>query len=111
MAVWDGLDEFVPCEDEVGEDEEHSAEGEEAAALEHGGHEHGADEDRVDAYADADDAFRGTWDDACECNGQKGEGAEEDHGEVAFGFSGQFPVLFDFLEVSAGEIGDVPYVA
>lgn len=38
VAVWDGLDEFVPCEDEVGEYEEHCAEGEEAAALEHGGH-------------------------------------------------------------------------
>ena len=56
VAVWHRLDELVPCEDEVGEDEEYGAEGEEAAALEHGGHHHDADEDGVDADSDADDA-------------------------------------------------------
>ena len=111
MAVWDGLDEFVPGEDEVGEDEEDGSEGEEAAALEHGGHEHGADEDGIDADADADDAFRGAWDDAGEGCDKEGQGAEEHHGEVSFGFSGQFPVLFYLSEVSAGEIYYVPDVS
>ena len=111
MAVWDGLDEFVPGEDEVGEDEEDGSEGEEAAALEHGCDEHGADEDCVDADSDADDAFRGAWDDAGESGGKECQGAEYHHCEVAFGFSGEFPVLFDLSEVSSGEIYYVPYVA
>ncbi len=111
MSVWDGLDEFVPGEDEVGEDEEDGSEGEEAAALEHGCDEHGADEDCVDADADADDAFGGAWDDAGEGGGKECQGAEYHHGEVAFGFSGEFPVLFDLSEVSSGEIYYVPYVA
>ena len=111
MAVWDGLDEFVPGEDEVGEDEEDGSEGEEAAALEHGAHEHGADEDGVDADPYADDAFRGAWDDAGEGCGKEGQGAENHHGEVTFSLSGQFPVFFDLSEVSAGEIYYVPDVS
>ena len=110
VAVWDGLDEFVPGEDEVGEDEEDGSEGEEAAALEHGCDEHGADQDRVDADSDADDAFRGAWDDAGEGGGKECQGAEDHHGEVAFGFSGEFPVLFDLSEVSSCEIYYVPDV-
>lgn len=111
VAVWDGLDEFVPGEDEVGEDEEDGSEGEEAAALEHGCDEHGADEDCVDADSDADDAIRGAWDDAGEGGGKECQGAEYHHGEVAFGFSGEFPVFFDLSEVSSGKVYYVPYVA
>ena len=111
VAVWDGLDEFVPGEDEVGEDEEDGSEGEEAAALEHGCDEHGADEDCVDADTDADDAIGGAWDDAGEGGGKECQGAEDHHGEVAFGFSGEFPVLFDLSEVSSGEIYYVPDVS
>ena len=111
VAVWDGLDEFVPGEDEVGEDEEDGSEGEEAAALEHGAHEHGADEDGVDADSDADDAIGGAWDNAGESGGKECQGAEYHHGEVAFGFSGEFPVLFDLSEVSSGKVYYVPYVA
>lgn len=111
VAVWDRLDELVPCEDEVGEYEEDGAEGEEAAALEHGCDHHEADEGCVDAYADADDAGRSAWGDLEECRAEEDEGAEYDHGEIAFGFARKLAVGLYTVQVPVDEIDDVPYVA
>ena len=72
VAVWHRLDEFVPGEDEVGEHKEDGSEGEEAAALEHGCDHHEADQGRVDAYADADDAGGSPWGYLEECCTEKG---------------------------------------
>lgn len=111
VAVWHWLDEFVPGEDEVGEHEEDGSEGEEAAALEHGGDHHDADQGRVDAYADADDAGGSLWGYLEEGCAEKGQGAEHDHGEVSLGLSGELAVRLYTTEVPACEIYDIEYMA
>ena len=93
MAVWHRLDKLVPGEDEVGEYEEDCAKGEEAAALEHGGNHHDADQGGVDAYADADDSGRGFRGDLEYRRAEEGEGAEDDYSEIAFGFACELAVL------------------
>ena len=107
MAVWHRLYESVPCEDEVGEHEKDGSEGEEAAALEHGCDHHEADQGRVDAYADADDACRSFRGNPEECGTKEGDCAESYHGEVAFGLSCELSVRLDPMEVSACEIYDI----
>ena len=111
VAVWHRLDEFVPGEDEVGEHEEDGSEGEEAAALEHGCDHHEADQGRVDAYADADDAGRSPGGYLEECCAEKGQGAEHDHGEVSLGLSGELAVGLYATEVPACEIYDIEHMA
>lgn len=111
VAVWHRLDEFVPGEDKVGEHKEDGSEGEEAAALEHGCDHHDADQGRVDAYADADDAGRSSRGYLEECHGEEGEGAEYDHGEVAFGLSGELAVRLYATEVPACEINHIKHMA
>lgn len=111
VAVWYGLDEFVPGEDEVGEHEEDGSEGEEAAALEHGCDHHEADQGRVDAYADADDAGRGPGGYLEEGCAEKGQGAEHDHGEVSLGLSGELAVGLYATEVPACEINHIKHMA
>ena len=111
VAVWHRLDEFVPGEDEVGEHEEDGSEGEEAAALEHGGDHHEADQGRVDAYADADDAGGSLGGYLEECCAEKGQGAEHDHGEVSLGLSGELAVRLHTAEVPACEINHIKHMA
>lgn len=111
VAVRNGFHELVPCKDEVGEDEEDGAEGEEAAALEQSHYHHRADETCIYAYADADDACRSTRSYIEEYHAQECQGTEYDDRQVPFGFSGELPVRLDLAEISLEEINDEPDVS
>lgn len=104
------LDEAVPGEDEVGEDEEQGAECVEAAPLEHGRQKHEAYDAGIYAGAGAYEAGRSERDDAREGYGQQHDDAEHDHGEVAFSLAGELAVMLDLGEVSLGEEPDQEYV-
>ena len=106
-AVRDRFHKHVPCDDEVGEDEEHGSECEQTAPLQQGAKHHYADQACVYSYADADDPGFCCWDYAEKHYSQKRQCAEHDHGKIALHLHGKFPVSFDLCEVSAGEIDDV----
>ena len=108
--VWYRFYELVPSQDEVGEYEKECSEGEKAASLEHCGQEHHAYQRGVYAYSDADYSLRCRWGYFCEGCCKKGTYTYKQHGKVSLCLSCQFPVMFYFAEVSAGEIDNHPDV-
>ena len=111
VAVRNGFHELVPCKDEVGEYEEQSSEGEEAAALEQSHYHHCADKGCIYAYSDADNASRSARCYLEECHAQERQGTEYDDCQVTFGLSGELPVRLDLAEISVEEVHDEPYVS
>ncbi len=104
------LDEAVPGEDKVGEDEEQGAECVEAAPLEHGRQKHEADDAGIYAGPGAYEAGRSERDNAREGYGQQHDDAEYDHGKIAFCLAGEFPVVLDLGEVSPDKEPDEEYM-
>ena len=111
MAVRDRLDELVPGEDEVGEDEKYGAECVEAAALKEGSDEHYTDDAGVHAHACANDAGLSEWVDAREHDHKQGGDAECHHRKVALCLEAELSVALDFLEVALKEKCDEEEVA
>ncbi len=111
VTMWDGLYELVPGEDEIGEDKQHSAEGEQAASLEHSADKHQADDDGIDTYTDSDYALGSSGGYFYEGGAEKDYGAEEDHSEISLRLAGKSAVRLDPLEISADEIGDEEYMS
>ena len=109
-GMWDLFHEHVPCNDEVGEHEEHCSQGEDAASLQQRKEHHGADEACIYADAGSDDARLCSWGDLEKCYGKQCRCAENHHSQVPFGLRGQFPVVLDLLEVSFYEIDYEPDV-
>lgn len=107
LVVRYGLYESVPCDDEVGEDEEDGAEGEEAAALQQRSHHHGADQACVDGNTYTENSRICAWDNADKDHRHECQGAEYYHGEVPFCLHGQFPVTLDLIEIPADEICNI----
>ena len=111
VAVWNRPYELVPGEDEVGEYEEDRSESKDAAALKHGGHEHGADKYCVDAYSDAHDSMRYFRNYPAIYEYEQSQGAEGYHCDIAFCLAGKFAVRLHLLEVSVDEIYHEPYMS
>ena len=111
VAVWNRADELMPREDEIREYEKYRTQGEDAAALKHGGYEHGADKSCVYAYSDAHDSMRYFRNYPAECECEQCQGTEYYHRDIAFGLACQFAVHLHLLEVPVDEIYYEPYVS
>ena len=103
-AVRYGIDEFVPCEDEVRKYEEHSSEGEKAAALEHCRHEHHAYQAGIYAYPRAYYSLRCAWRNPGEGGCEYAADAYDHNCKVSFCLVGELSVVLNLAEVSSGEI-------
>ena len=104
MAVRYRFYEYVPGEDEIGEDEDHGAESEQAASLQQRQKHHRADQTCVYSDTGADYSWLRSWNDATENDRHERQSAEYDHGQVTFHFWSELSVAFNFREVPINEI-------
>lgn len=108
MTVRHRTHELVPCQDEVGEDKQHSSKRIDAAALKKRHHQHCADQAGI--YADSNPYYadRSAWNNTHEHNDKKHECTENHHGQISFGLTCELEIRLNLLEVPSDKIGYIP---